>query len=40
MNKLWRIGNRLSIMGGGGTTKNFKTSRIDESSDLRLFGIY
>ena len=38
MNKLWRLGNRLSKMGG--TTQNFKTSRIDESSDLRLFGIH
>lgn len=40
MNKLWRLGNHLSKMGGGGTTQNFKTSRIDESSDLRLLGIY
>lgn len=39
MNKLWRLGNRLSKMGGG-ATQNFKTSRIDESSDLRLFGIH
>lgn len=39
MNKLWRLGNHLSKMGGG-TTQNFKTSRIDESFDLRLLGIY
>ena len=25
---------------GGGTTQNFKTSLIDESFDLRLFGIH
>ena len=39
MNKLWRLGNRLSKMGGGGTTKNFNTSLIEKSFDLALSAI-